>query len=225
MPQSPFFSIRRYRRRLLLGLMAGMAAWLILQALPLPLAGVTRAIAAFDVGVAVYLGLVFALMRAADKQTLLARAHLEDEGGRTILLLTAGAAAMSLLAIALELGISQQAQGMARAAHVLLTVATIFLSWLFTHVMFALHYARMYYRDVMHGRSPCLLFPESKPQPDYWDFVYFACVIGTSGQTADVSLASSAVRRVGLLHCVLAFFYNVAVLSLLINIASGLIGG
>ncbi len=81
----------------------------------MPLAGVTRAIAAFDVGVAVYLGLVFALMRAADKQTLLARAHLEDEGGRTILLLTAGAAAMSLLAIALELGISQQAQGMARA--------------------------------------------------------------------------------------------------------------
>ena len=131
MPQNPFFSIWRYRRRLLLGLMAGMAAWLILQALPLPLAGVTRAIAAFDVGVAVYLGLVFALMRAADKQTLLARAHLEDEGGRTILLLTAGAAAMSLLAIALELGISQQAQGMARAAHVLLTVATIFLSWLF----------------------------------------------------------------------------------------------
>ena len=31
MPQSPFFSIWRYRRRLLLGLMAGMAAWLILQ--------------------------------------------------------------------------------------------------------------------------------------------------------------------------------------------------
>ncbi len=57
MPQSPFFSIWRYRRRLLLGLMAGMAAWLILQALPLPLAGVTRAIAAFDVGVAVYFGL------------------------------------------------------------------------------------------------------------------------------------------------------------------------
>ena len=225
MPQNPFFSIWRYRRRLLLGLLAGMAAWLVLQALPLPLAAITRAIIAFDVGVAVYLGLVFALMHAADKQTLLARAHLEDEGGRTILLLTAGAAAMSLLAIALELGISQQAHGMVRAAHVLLTVVTIFLSWLFTHVMFALHYARMYYRDVMNARAPCLLFPESKPQPDYWDFVYFACIIGTSGQTADVGLASSEVRRVGLLHCVLAFFYNVAVLSLMVNIASGLIGG
>ena len=225
MSQNPFFSIWRYRRRLLLGLLAGMAAWLVLQVLSLPLAAVTRAIIAFDIGVAVYLGLVFALMHAADKQTLLARAHLEDEGGRTILLLTAGAAAMSLLAIALELGISQQAHGMARAAHVLLTVVTIFLSWLFTHVMFALHYARMYYRDVINGQAPCLLFPESKPQPDYWDFVYFACIIGTSGQTADVGLASSEVRRVGLLHCVLAFFYNVAVLSLMVNIASGLIGG
>ena len=41
MSQNPFFSIWRYRRRLLLGLLAGMAAWLVLQVLSLPLAAVT----------------------------------------------------------------------------------------------------------------------------------------------------------------------------------------
>ncbi|HPU80772.1 DUF1345 domain-containing protein, partial [Accumulibacter sp.] len=59
--------------------------------------------------------------------------------------------------------------------------------------------------------------------PDYGDFLYFACVIGTSGQTADVSLSSRSMRRTGLVHCVLAFFFNTTILALTINIASGLL--
>ena len=55
------------------------------------------------------------------------------------------------------------------------------------------------------------------------DFFYFACVIGTSGQTADVAFATSALRRVGTLHCVLAFFFNTTLLALTINVAAGLI--
>jgi hypothetical protein len=52
--------------------------------------------------------------------------------------------------------------------------------------------------------------------------VYFACVIGTSGQTADVSFTSRSMRRTGLLHCVLAFFFNTTLVALTINIASSL---
>ena len=55
----------------------------------------------------------------------------------------------------------------------------------------------------------------------YLDFAY---IIGTSAQTADVSFTSQKIRQLGTVHCVLAFFYNVAVLSLMINLASGLIG-
>jgi uncharacterized membrane protein len=58
--------------------------------------------------------------------------------------------------------------------------------------------------------------------PDYWDFLYFSAVIGTSGQTADVSFTSKAMRRTGLVHCVLAYFYNTTVLALTINIAASL---
>ena len=66
-------------------------------------------------------------------------------------------------------------------------------------------------------------FPH-EDQPNYWDFLYFAYIIGTSAQTADVSFTSQKIRQLGTVHCVLAFFYNVAVMSLMINLASGLIG-
>ena len=112
--------------------------------------------------------------------------------------------------------------GMLRSAHVALAVMTIISSWLFIQVMFALHYAHDFYVAKERSNSGGLEFPGSA-SPDYSDFLYFACVIGTSGQTADVSFISKAMRKVGLIHCVLAFFFNTTLLALTINIASGLI--
>jgi len=67
-----------------------------------------------------------------------------------------------------------------------------------------------------------LIFPGTS-LPDYADFLYFSCVIGTSAQTADVSFSSSVLRRIGTVHCILAFFFNTTILALTINIASDLI--
>lgn len=58
--------------------------------------------------------------------------------------------------------------------------------------------------------------------PDYHDFLYFSIVIGTSAQTADVCLTSRSMRRLGAIHCFLAFLFNTTVLALTVNIASGL---
>ncbi|KLT71864.1 hypothetical protein PL75_11360, partial [Neisseria arctica] len=57
------------------------------------------------------------------------------------------------------------------------------------------------------GKPPCLPFP-GQEEPDYAAFVYFAYIIGTSGQTADVSFGGAKVRRGGLGDCVPGFFYN-----------------
>ena len=65
-------------------------------------------------------------------------------------------------------------------------------------------------------------FPETR-QPLFWDFVYFSFTIGVACQTADVNISSPAMRRGALVHCVLAFFFNSAVLALTITIAAGLI--
>jgi uncharacterized membrane protein len=60
-------------------------------------------------------------------------------------------------------------------------------------------------------------------RPDYYDFLYFSYVIGVACQTADVDISSAEMRRTALVHGVLAFFFNSAVLALTINIAAGLI--
>ena len=73
----------------------------------------------------------------------------------------------------------------------------------------------------MRGQPAVLQFPDPE-EPDYGDFFYFASVIGTSGQTADVSFVSKPMRRIGSVHCILAYLFNTTVLALLINIGAGM---
>jgi uncharacterized membrane protein len=67
-----------------------------------------------------------------------------------------------------------------------------------------------------------LAFP-GRAEPDYWDFLYFSFTIGMTFQVSDVPIESHRRRRTGLAHGVLAFFFNVVVLALTINIVAGLI--
>jgi uncharacterized membrane protein len=53
-------------------------------------------------------------------------------------------------------------------------------------------------------------------------FFYFSAIIGTSGQTADVAFVSRSMRRIGSVHCILAYMFNTVVLALLINIGASM---
>ena len=182
---------------------------------------VTRAIIGWNVGAILYLVLAMHMMFWSSHERMRARAVQQDEGNTVILLLVVTAALMCIGAIVAELAVVKDLRGELRYAHVGLAVLTIVTSWAFTQTMFALHYAHDYYVSVIRGQHPGLAFPEC-PLPDYGDFLYFACVIGTSGQTADVAFTSRKMRRTGTVHCVLAFFFNTTLLALSINIASGL---
>jgi uncharacterized membrane protein len=120
------------------------------------------------------------------------------------------------------------AAGMIKVLHIGLAAATIVSAWFFIHLTYALHYARECFDEYFAepGRPAAerggLAFPGTE-HPDYYDFLYFSYVIGVACQTADVNISSPAMRRVVLVHCVLAFFFNSAVLALTINIAAGLI--
>jgi uncharacterized membrane protein len=103
----------------------------------------------------------------------------------------------------------------------ILTAATVALSWTFTHLIFALHYANLYYRADAKGAHSGLIFPGGR-EPDYRDFLYYAFVIACAAQTADVSTVSPDMRRVTLVHCITAFAFNSAILALMINITAGL---
>jgi len=209
------------RPRLFTSIVAGVLAGLLLPG-SLELHRITRLIVAWNVTAVLYVVLAAVMMLRATPAQIRRRAQLQDEGQFVILAVVAVAAVASLVAIVAELSVSKSMLGMNRYAHIGLSALTILSSWAFTHTMFALHYAHDYYGCLSGTSKGGLSFPGDE-QPDYGDFMYFAFVIGTSGQTADVDFTSRAMRRVGLLHCVLAFLFNTTVLALMINIAASLI--
>ena len=216
------FFIRQIRARPRL-FIAGLAGLLVGLFLPHSLASqeVTRLIIGWNTVTCSYLVLGGIMIVRATPDQIRRRARLQDEGQLVLLTLVTIAAVASLAAIVAELAVVKDMKGMLKYAHIGLATFTILSSWAFTHLMFALHYAHDYFVNCINGRSAGLDFPGDE-NPDYGDFLYFAFVIGTSGQTADVSLTTKAMRRVGLLHCVLAFLFNTTVLALTINIAASL---
>ena len=184
--------------------------------------GVTRAIVGWNVGALFYLALAMRMMFRSSHERMRSRALQQNEGKTIVLILVMTVALMCIAAIVAELSVVKDLRGSLRYAHIALAGLTIATSWVFTQTMFALHYAHDYYVCVFHDKPGGLAFPGGH-MPDYGDFLYFACVIGTSGQTADVSFTSRAMRRIGTVHCVLAFFFNTTVVALTINIASGFI--
>ncbi len=182
---------------------------------------VTRFLIAWNVETCLYVTLAVIMMLRSEHHHMRRRAQLQDDGQLVLLFLVVVTSVASLVAIAAELAVVKDMHGLQRAAHIALAGLTVVSSWAFIQIMFALHYAHEYYADVSHARPPGLQFP-SDEQPDYGDFFYFSAVIGTSGQTADISFTSKKMRRIGSIHCVLAYLFNTTVLALLINIGASM---
>jgi uncharacterized membrane protein len=182
---------------------------------------ITRWLIAWNVGTTLYVLLAAIMMVRSSSHHMRRRAQVQDDGQLVILLLVVVSAVASLAAIAGELSVVKEMHGFNKAAHVALAGFTVLSSWAFIQVMFALHYAHDYYAAVCHSRAAGLQFP-TEEAPDYGDFFYFAAVIGTSGQTADVSFVSKPLRRIGSMHCILSYLFNTTVLALLINIGASM---
>jgi uncharacterized membrane protein len=203
---------------------AGLCGLLVGGLLPATLVthAVTRWLIAWNAGALVYLAAVAIMMVRSGEHHMRLRARAQDEGAWVILVLVAVAGITSLAAIGVELALVRDAHGLLRVLHALLAAATVLMSWAFIQTLYALHYAHAFYQARERGETGGLQFP-GEPDPDYFDFLYFSVVIGTSGQTADVSFESRSLRRVGTLHCALSYLFNTTVLALLINISASLL--
>jgi uncharacterized membrane protein len=100
---------------------------------------------------------------------------------------------------------------------VALAGSTILLTWFFVALVFAQEYAHSFY---MAGTG--LGFPGT-PEPDYWDVTYFSVVLNMACQTSDVTITTRPMRRLVLLHSVIAFFFNVIILAITVNVVAGLL--
>ncbi|MEO8747192.1 MAG: DUF1345 domain-containing protein [Rhodanobacter sp.] len=170
---------------------------------------------AFDIAAVLFLAATVWMFSRADAHSIRGRARKEDEGYWGFLLSSAAVAIVALVALAAELHSSKQAGGL----QIVLAVCSLVLAWLFMNTIFALHYAHEFYGD-RGGKQAGLDFP-GKADPDYWDFVYFAFVIGMTFQVSDVQINARTIRRVALVQSVIAFFFNVIVIALSVNIVAG----
>ncbi|MEX8519447.1 MAG: DUF1345 domain-containing protein [Leptothrix sp. (in: b-proteobacteria)] len=208
------------RPRLWSSIAVGVAAYL---ALPEALVhhAEARVLLGWNACTLLYLGLALHMVRRSDSERMQRRALHQNEGRILVLTMVVVAAIAVLLAIGSQLSALKAMHGLTKTLHASLAAVTVLSSWLFTQTLFGLHYAHDFYAARVRSQPDVLQFPGTV-DPTYGDFFYFAAVIGTSGQTADVAFTSSELRRIGVLHCILAFFFNTTVLALTINIAAGL---
>ena len=217
-PQSRILRILVARRRLLVSVAAGL---ILLFVLPTSFRTATRYLLAWDLTSAIYVGAAFWMIARSTIETCHARAALYDESDWVIVTLVVASSAASFVAIFAELGAIKSGHA-PPVISLMVTGTTVALSWTFTHVVFTLHYANLYYRPRGEGTPGGLDFGGKRP-PDYHDFLYYSFVIGCTAQTADVNTVSPAMRRTTLVHGVIAFAFNTAILALAINIGASLL--
>ncbi|GAA0710055.1 DUF1345 domain-containing protein [Dokdonella soli] len=213
--------VRRLTRRPRFNIAATLFVALVV-ALRMAGIGPTRVVVlAFVLASLVFLGLVAQMFTRSDVASIRARSRKEDQGRWGFLLSGVAVTAVALVALGMEL----HAGKTGGAPQIALAAASLLLSWLFMNTMFALHYAHAYYGDNQRQQPRGgLEFPGQKEPdywPDYWDFAYFAIVIGMTFQVSDVQITDRRLRHIALVHSVIAFFFNVVIIALSVNIVAG----
>jgi uncharacterized membrane protein len=216
------------RARLYGAVVIGLLAYLgmtFLPALSWVTAAALKPALAWDLTTIAYLVPTLTMIHNSDRLKIRQRAKAIDiklwENVAIIVL----ASAFSLWAVGGVLERAKEVQGSDRIIHLGIGVLTVFLSWTTLHIIYAVHYAHLFYdpaerKDAGKIRGG-LEFPETQ-EPDYWDFVYFSLVIGMTCQVSDVQVTARHMRHLVTAQGVIAFFYNTVIVALAVNIAAGL---
>lgn len=182
----------------------------------------------FDAGALAFVALLAGRFRADEADRMRERAAENEPDHATMTGIALLIIAVVLTAVTLELLHSKAGD----RTGVLLAAATLVIAWVFTNAMFTLHYAHLYYLpppghpdDRAGGDRGGLDFPGGETSPDYWDFAYFAFVLGMTFQVSDVVISARHIRRLALGHALLAFFFNIAVVALSVSLVGSALGG
>lgn len=181
----------------------------------IPPLGPSRGIlTAFDAATAVFLASVYPLLDNPAEQ--MRQAARDNDANRTLLLvITFVVTLVVLVAVASEM------HGRTQPLTLALVLVTLPLAWLFSNVVYALHYANLFYQGGKDGGDRGgLRFPECD-EPTYWDFIYFSFTLGMTFQTSDTAITNTTMRQVVTGHCLAAFVFNLGVLAFTINVIGG----
>ena len=179
---------------------------------PWPLA----VMAGFDVAAIGYAKTLPSLFRL-DARGIRHQAARVDADHLLLPILTAIISGTILTAVASILAQRSQPDGWILA----LILATLLIAWLFSNLVYTLHYAHIFYGGDADGTDRGgLIFPGTG-HPTYGDFAYFAFTLGMTFQTSDVTISNGAMRRLVLVQSMAAFLFNLGILAFAINILAG----
>jgi uncharacterized membrane protein len=154
-------------------------------------------------------------------------AKLQDSSRTFLFAFITTASVVSLGAIVYLLKSTKGLNEAAKNEHILLAIGAVIISWFLLHTIYTLRYAHLYYdpdtdTDGETKDIGGLQFP-GRQQPDYLDFVYFSFIVGMTFQVSDVNITSRRIRRVCIMHALMSFAFNTAILALSINVISGMV--
>ncbi|WP_434641879.1 DUF1345 domain-containing protein [Klebsiella sp. I138] len=207
------------RLPLLISILLGVVCFFLL---PVRLGMLQRLLIAWNVLAWCYLAFIWVRMLMTDVAGIQRIARLQDQSAMLVLTLVIVACAASIVAILSELSSLKQLSGTPRVLHVLLTVATLIVSWALLPSSFAVHYAHQHYLHRTQDVTP-MMFPDKPDDPGYWDFLYYSFTIAVASQTADVATGTTGMRKITLLQSVISFVFNLAILGLSVNVGAGLL--
>jgi uncharacterized membrane protein len=173
----------------------------------------------FDIAALVFIWMCARLLHLSSPQMVRAHACADEDNRWAMLAVSVFVSGAILAAVASEL-MGSKSPNIEKFPVI---IGTIFLSWTFANLVYALHYAHMHYSTGKGCDKMGLDFPGT-PEPNYWDFVYFAFTNGMAFATSDVNIQSSAIRRVVVGQCLAAFIFNIGVIGFTINLLAGLHG-
>ncbi|MCH4150562.1 MAG: DUF1345 domain-containing protein [Sphingobium sp.] len=176
----------------------------------------TVIMAGFDLAALVFIATLPPLYRH-DPKTMRKSARENDANREITLLITFVVMVAILVTVAMEL----HHKHTPNPAYLVLILMTLSLAWLFSNIVYALHYAYLFYSsDAGSADRQGIDFPKEN-LPDYWDFTYFSFTLGMTFQTSDVAISSRTVRKIVLFHSLAAFVFNLGILAFTINVLGG----
>jgi uncharacterized membrane protein len=173
------------------------------------------AMAGFDVAALLFFATIAPLFN--DRTDEMRQSAKKNDANRAGLLIITGiVSTVVLAAVASEL----MQKGSPPKSAIALIVGTLMLSWLFSSLIYALHYAHMFYGDNKGKDTGGVDFPDTK-EPNYWDFLYFSTCLSMTFQVSDMTITSGRMRRVVMFHCLAAFVFNLGIIAFSINVLGG----
>ena len=170
----------------------------------------------FDIAAALFLISIVPLLKDQSAEAM-RRASKRNDANRAMLLAISAVTTLAVLAaVAGELSGGSKPSG----AMIALVVATLTLSWIFGNVVYALHYAHLFYTAHKGGDAGGIDFPGTD-EPGYWDFIYFGFTLGMTFQTSDTNIKSTHIRKIVTAHSMVAFVFNLGVIAFTINVLGG----